>query len=125
MGGAIEAPEKQAIPHSYSFYYHSLVTRHNNTEYFISINFTGVDIRLSICKCCLLTMLILVGCPCVCVDAMGGGGLVRTHHCAHLAMCVFFCWVFQNPGVANRFLMIKIMHYSQINHKTSNYLTCC
>lgn len=34
MGGATEAPEKQASPHSYSFYYHSLVTCHNNTEAF-------------------------------------------------------------------------------------------
>lgn len=34
MGGATEAPEKQASPHSYSFYYHSLVTCHNNTQAF-------------------------------------------------------------------------------------------
>lgn len=70
MGGAIEAPEKQASPYSYSFYYHSLVTRHNNAGRFISINFTGVHIHLSICKLCLLTMLIFMGCPCVCVVAL-------------------------------------------------------
>lgn len=67
----MEAPEKQASPHSYSFYYHSLVTRHNNTGHFISINFTGVDINLSICKLCLLTMFIFVGC--VCAVALCGG----------------------------------------------------
>lgn len=50
MGGAIEASEKQATSHSYSFYDHSLVTRHNNMEHFISINFIGIDIHLSICK---------------------------------------------------------------------------
>lgn len=27
----MEAPEKQAGPHLYSFYYHSLVTHNNNT----------------------------------------------------------------------------------------------
>lgn len=50
MDGAMEAPEKQAYPQSYSFYYRSQVTVHNNAERFISINFTGVHINLSIFK---------------------------------------------------------------------------
>lgn len=72
MGGATEAPEEQASPPLYSFYYHSLVTRHNNAGYFISINFSSVDIHLSICKLWRLTLLIFMGCSwacavCVCV----------------------------------------------------------
>lgn len=55
MGGATEAPVEQTSPHSYSFYYHSLVTGRNNAELFISINVTGVHIHPSIGKTCLLT----------------------------------------------------------------------
>lgn len=95
MGGAIEAPEKQASPHSYSFYYHSLVTRHNNTGYSISINFTGGDIHLSIFKLHLLTMLTFMGCPQLCCECSY----------LHTFVCVYIC-----PNLAVDTFLSVVMH---------------
>lgn len=89
MGGAIEAPVKQACPHSYSFYYHSRFTHGNNAGHFISINFTGVDIHLSIGKLCLLTMLMLIWCPCdVVLYVFWLQNILKVHWTASAANCM-------------------------------------
>lgn len=80
MGGATEAPEKQTGPHSYSFYYHSLVTCHNNAGHFISINLSAGDIHLSICKPYVLTLLLFMGHPCTFV-------VLLLCVCTHTTLC--------------------------------------
>lgn len=79
-GGAIEAPEKRASRHSYSFYYQSPVTSHNNAGHFTSNNWGrqdvcqyehahtyGMSMRLCCYNVCVCVYLHTVcGCMCVC-----------------------------------------------------------